>query len=253
MTDEISEYLTAISCSLFPPLRCTQANLSYWAPACVCTMSVVWVRAFLLNSALAPIHPTAWVKCLWCKWFIQLWGSFWWCTSLGSAHKNSELCDHLISGPFNTLDRLCSKISTPNGVFSHTIKRSVTFFTHCVGLNVTAAGLTLLEGKRETFSQGCSYISQLGLSVLFVCFSYKPCWYICMIMHFWRCSWMGLSPFCLYSGLSLSQLCIGQRPKFCCLFCANNCHWLLDNTEALGAAYGCVCLGTELKTQSVSC
>lgn len=140
--------------------------------------------------------------------------------------------------------------------FSHTIEQSVTsacFFTHCVGLNVTAAGLTLLEGKRETFSQGCSYISQLGFSVLFVCFSYKPCWYICMIMHFWRCSWMGPSPFCLYSGLRLSQLCIGQRPKFCCLFCANSFHWLLDNTEALGAANGCVCLGTELKTQSVSC
>lgn len=148
------------------------------------------------------------------------------------------------------------KMSIPNGIFSHTVKQNVTsacFFTHYVRLNVAVSELTRLEGERETFSQGCGCISQLGLSVLFVCFSYKPCWYICMIMHFWRCSWMGLSPFCLYSGLSLSQLCIGQRPKFCCLFCANNFHWLLDNTEALGAAYVCVCVETELKTQSVCC
>lgn len=156
---------------------------------------------------------------------------------------------------FQHLGQALLKISIPSGICSHTVKWSVisaSFFTHCIALNVTAAGVILLEGERVTFSQGCSYISQLGLSVLFVCFSSKPCWYICMIMCFWRCSWMGLSPFCLYSGLSLSQLCIGQRPKFCCLFCANNFHWLLDNTQALGAAYGCVCLRTELKTQSVS-
>lgn len=109
VTNEISEYLTAVSYSLFSTLRCMQGNLSCWASARVCTMSVVWVRAVLLNSSLATTHPSVWVKCLWCRWFMQLWGSFWWCTSLGSAHKNSELCDHLISWPFNTLDRLCSK------------------------------------------------------------------------------------------------------------------------------------------------
>lgn len=109
VTDEISEYLTAVSYSLFSTLRRMEANLSCWASAHVHTMSVVWVRTVLLNSALATTHPSVWVKCLWCRGFMQLWGSFWWCTTLGCAHKNSELCGHLISGPFNTLDRLCSK------------------------------------------------------------------------------------------------------------------------------------------------
>lgn len=41
-------------------------------------------------------------------------------------------------------------------------------------------------------------------------------------MHFWRCCWMRLGPFCLYSGLSPSQLCTGQRPKFCSQFGASS-------------------------------
>lgn len=247
--------ITAVYYSLFSIPRHTQANLSYWAPPCVVAVSVVWVRAVLLT---VPWPHTSFYlgEMLIMRVIHSALGELlvvqitWKCTQEFRIVWPLDLWAFQYSG------QALLKICIHSGTFSHTIKWSVTsgcFFTHCVGLNVTAVGLTLLEGERETFSQGCSYISQLGLSVLFVCFSYKPCWYICMIMHFWRYSWMGLSPFCLYSGLSLSQFCIGQWPKFCCLFSANNFHLLLDNTEALGAAYDCVCLGTELKTQSVSC
>lgn len=54
---------------------------------------------------------------------------------------------------------------------------------------------------------------------------------------------MELGLFCLYSGLIPSQLCVGQWPKFCCLFCARNFHKLPDSAEAPRAAYGCVHLG----------
>lgn len=160
------------------------------------------------------------------------------------------------------MDRLSSnpaffKICIPHRIFSCTLNLKVScLLMSLLKLIVLALMLLLLclllqKGKDRDI-QNHIYISQLGFSPLFVCFLYKPCWDICMIKHFSRCSWMGLGSFYLYSGLSISQLCTGQRTKFsvCFVPAASTDSQIMQKFWDLPIPLH---LGTEIKTYSMTC